>query len=142
VHSQDISEASRRLNEAVVLQDIQGVTSAIEAGADVNNEFLTLHPLHRAASHCNPAIIRILIDHGANIEQGNGPPGRTALHEAALKGNLKCVEALIEKGADVNAQNNNGRTALFYAESPTPPLKAPSNSAEIVRYLRSKGAKK
>ncbi len=41
---------------------------------------------------------------------------RTALHEAALHGQLEIVKFLLEQGADVNAKNNRGETPLFYAE--------------------------
>ena len=43
-------------------------------------------------------------------EQGNTP-----LMRAALDGQTKQVEALLRKGADVNAQNREGRTALMFA---------------------------
>ena len=39
----------------------------------------------------------------------------TALIKAALKGQEKCVEVLIQAGADVNRQNKNGDTALLLA---------------------------
>jgi Ankyrin repeats (many copies) len=43
--------------------------------------------------------------------------GRTALHWAAQEGHRAVVELLLEKGADVEARDNDGRTALHFAES-------------------------
>eukprot|EP01135_Chromosphaera_perkinsii_P005651 Nk52_evm22s356 gene=Nk52_evmTU22s356 len=41
--------------------------------------------------------------------------GRSALHYACFYGNLKCVEYLVENGADVNGRDSIGQTPLFYA---------------------------
>ena len=41
--------------------------------------------------------------------------GFTALHEAALNGSAPMVRLLMEKGADIDAQTNHGRTALELA---------------------------
>ena len=47
----------------------------------------------------------------------NGNPGDTNqdLLEAAMKGDTAAVKTLLTKGADVNAQNQAGGTALMYA---------------------------
>ena len=42
-------------------------------------------------------------------------PGSTALHEAAEKGDAGAAEKLLTVGADVNARNREGRTALHLA---------------------------
>lgn len=51
---------------------------------------------------------------------------------AAMEGRLKVMAYLISKGAQVNALDENGRTALFHA--------AKGNRPESARYLLSKGA--
>ena len=38
--------------------------------------------------------------------------GHTALHDAADAGHAKVVKVLIEKGCNIEAQNDNGSTAL------------------------------
>uniref|UniRef100_A0A7E4VSP6 Non-specific serine/threonine protein kinase n=1 Tax=Panagrellus redivivus TaxID=6233 RepID=A0A7E4VSP6_PANRE len=39
----------------------------------------------------------------------------TALHCAAARGHIECVQCLVEAGADVNSQDQNGQTALHLA---------------------------
>lgn len=41
--------------------------------------------------------------------------GITLLMLASLNGEKKMIEMLLERGADVNLQDNNGYTALYYA---------------------------
>jgi ankyrin repeat protein len=42
-------------------------------------------------------------------------PVQTVLHEAALNGQAEAVDSLLEQGIDVNALDQDGRTALMYA---------------------------
>ena len=43
------------------------------------------------------------------------PKGITALHEAAIDGNLACLQILVENGADISKADNEGYTSLDYA---------------------------
>jgi len=56
----------------------------------------------------------------------------TPLHKAAQFGYISIIQLLIENGADVNASNNEGETALHYAMK--------NNNAELEEYLRNQGA--
>jgi ankyrin repeat protein len=55
------------------------------------------------------------------------------LLNACKDGNLEKVKQLLEKGADVNAKNKYGGTALMYASY--------QGHEEIVKLLKSYGAK-
>ena len=62
------------------------------------------------------AAIDTLLAAGASIEQPSGAPhSRTPLLQAAHVGNTAAVEALLEAGADTNATDADGRTALEVA---------------------------
>ena len=43
--------------------------------------------------------------------------GETPLHIAAREGHIDIAELLINKGADVNAKNNYGKTPFDYAKN-------------------------
>jgi len=55
-----------------------------------------------------------------------------ALIQASIRGDTETVAMLLEKGADVNAKNNDGRTALILASE--------NGRTEIVAMLLEKGA--
>ena len=59
--------------------------------------------------------------------------GRTALLTAAFEGNFENVKNLIEKGADVNVEKKDGKTALLLASGN-------SKGFQIVQYLIQNGA--
>ena len=77
-----------------------------------------LHPsdaVYSAVSRNDPeALKNILMSGTVNINQLNSS-GVTALHEAAFEGKLKCVEALVQCGADVNSLDREGWTPLHAA---------------------------
>ena len=58
------------------------------------------------------AIATAILDGGAQINASSGG-GNTALMEAGHKGLTKVVELLIARGANVDAQNKYGETALI-----------------------------
>lgn len=74
-------------------------------------------PLHVAAWFNNsPAVIRALLDLGANLE-AKDPAGNTPLHLAAWFNDTPAViEALLEAGADRDARDRFGRTPWDYAQ--------------------------
>ena len=87
-------------------------------------------PLHYAALYGNAESVRILLDHGADVNARN-KSGATPLVYGAY--NFDKARLLVEKGADVNAQSTADMTPLLVAVS------VHGNSA-TVRYLIEKGA--
>ena len=85
-----------------------------------------------AATNGNAAIVRLLLDAGADAGSAN-PEGETALMTAARAGSIETTTLLASRGADVNARESwFGETALMWA--------AAENHADMVRTLASLGA--
>ncbi|XP_029414984.1 ankyrin repeat domain-containing protein 61 isoform X2 [Nannospalax galili] len=95
-------------------------------GAQVNaiNES-SMTPLHMAANVLNKNMIEMLIACGANVNCAISPTGNTALKLAVCTASSKagrllaagvgCIHLLLTHGAQVNAQDHEGRTALHEA---------------------------
>ena len=86
-------------------------------------------PLHWAAESSNsPALVRALLDSGANIEAKDNDGG-TPLHWAAESSSSPdVVRALLDAGANIQAQDNDGRIPLHRAAES-------SNSSAVVNTL-------
>jgi ankyrin repeat protein len=97
-------------------------------------------PVVQAATTGDPEIMQLLIDHGANVKAAAGPmlisaithrcekclnmivaqnPDRAAftqaLQESAMHAGVNTVRLLLDRGADVNASDDAGRTPLMIA---------------------------
>jgi len=72
-------------------------------------------PLLWAIAKNNEPAALMLINRGANIE-ARGAQNQTALIKAAAHNLLSVVQTLLEKGADVTAADDDGYTALNFAE--------------------------
>ncbi|XP_011860448.1 PREDICTED: ankyrin-2-like [Vollenhovia emeryi] len=134
------------LLEAVKSGNISEVKHLVSEGADVNvvEDFFT--PLYWAAKNKHFSIVEILLDNGAHIDNGDYSRDRgvldllrkkeaeyckSSLHLAARLGKLRAVEGLLEKGANVNAQNDRKDTPLHFA--------AQSGHRHVVQALLAKG---
>lgn len=65
--------------------------------------------MHEASNHGQVEAVRILIEHGANIEDrggGSSCEGLTPLLDAANNGQLEVIMLLLDKGASPLARTN------------------------------------
>jgi ankyrin repeat protein len=94
-------------------------------------------PLNEAAERGDLALVKILLDKGADINAKAATVGCrlcpwTALIVAANAGHVEVVRLLLEKGADIRATDHTGWTALVRATN--------SGRLGVVRLLIEKGA--
>jgi ankyrin repeat domain-containing protein 50 len=151
------------LGDRITLDDRKEVIQLLlEKGANLiakDNSGQTA--LHWAVVALRKEVVQLLLDNGADVT-AKDDSGRTALHYATLddreifdsrktlddkwffNGAKEMVQQLLEKGADVTAKDDNGRTALHYAtlgDGKTPDEKGFFDSRkEVVQLLLEKGA--
>ncbi len=90
----------------------------LEVGAEVNSpsrNAMRVMPLHSAVANKRTDIVRLLLDHGADVNAAQADDF-TPLHEAAQNGLLDVTQWLIDRGAAINPRlASNGKTPLTLA---------------------------
>ena len=99
-----------------------------------DEELRDLSLLHQAVVCRWDNEVRRLLAAGARVNGSDGNDGCTALHLAAMEGHSSIIAILIEHGADIEARNRLGRTALMEA--------ALFARLEVVKTLLQNGADK
>ncbi len=107
----EIQEVKLSIVDAVRNDDLAGVQAGIADATQKQKDAA----LHWACARNNSVIVAFLLDNGANIEVKDGN-GNTPLIKAAAGPSPLAVELLLERGADRQATNNAGETALALAE--------------------------
>jgi ankyrin repeat protein len=103
----------------------------IKRGADVNKTGWT--PLHYAASSGQLTLISLLLENSAYID-AESPNGTTPLMMAAMYGTPAAVKLLLQEGADPQLKNQQGLSALDFAQR----AKRPDSVEAIAGFIRGK----
>lgn len=101
------------LHLAAVRNRMEVLKKLIKYGAEVNiTTWEQRTTLYEAVVNGNFEMVRFLLDNGASLKLDYENSKFNPLHWAASVGKVDIVELLIEEGADVNAQDSDGRTPL------------------------------
>lgn len=131
----DINKLNAQGESPLMLAAIQGETELvkklIKRGADINKTGWT--PLHYAATGGHEELIMLLVENNAYID-AESPNGSTPLMMAAMYGSEQSVKLLLQEGADPRLKNQQGLTALDFAQRG----KRPDAVEAIAAAIRSK----
>ncbi|MCA7010841.1 ankyrin repeat domain-containing protein [Wolbachia endosymbiont of Tribolium confusum] len=127
-------ELNEQIFAAVKEKNVEKISSLIEAGAAVNTSGQDGRtPLHFATEDGHVETISTLLKaKGIDVNALDQEYGRIPLHFAAENSRVDVVKLLIEKGADVNAADQDGRTPLHFTVE--------NGHRDIVKLLIKKGA--
>ncbi|CZR63705.1 uncharacterized protein PAC_13602 [Phialocephala subalpina] len=89
-------------------------------------------PLSWAAENGREAVVKLLLDKGAELETKSSPWRQTPLSLAAQNGHEAIVQLLLDKGAELQTKSFNSQTPLSWA--------AQSGHEAVVKLLLDKGA--
>ncbi len=99
---------------AAYKKDLPTAQALIDKGADINHPGWTA--LHYGAATGSLQIVRLLLDHDAYID-AESPNKTTPLMMAARGGYRDVAEYLLSQGADLQAKNELGLTAVDFARA-------------------------
>ena len=108
------------LHFAAMHASIAVITALLRTNVDINScDKYGFTPLHLACQSRRPLVVEYLLHAGANPHLASLSRGLTALHQAAMRGCISCVQMLLKSGCDINARtcSETASTALHLAVS-------------------------
>lgn len=131
-HARPVSDLSRQFLAAVFLantarvQSLLGRHPHLATALDGRGD----QPIHHAARNGDTEIVRLLIEHGADVNAKN-TRGHTVLYCAGGHGHLETLQLLLDEGADCNAKFTHEGEALmeWLAQYPNDTRYTPINEA-------------
>jgi ankyrin repeat protein len=109
----------------------------LAAGVELNPKTIFPSPLGYAIDEKDTVMIQALLKRGAEVNLSDSETGDTLLMSAAKYSTPEVVQVLVEAGANVNAKNKLGQTALTLADNMDDLWRR-----EIVAFLIEHGAKR
>ena len=126
-------ETHSPLHLAIQEDHSEAALMLLEAGISVNStDKFGLSALNYSCSMANVPLSIVLVNSGANVNISDREAGTTPLMFAAQEESVEFVSLLLSKGADINAIDSNGQSALFHA--------AARKLTEVYEYLIQHGA--
>jgi uncharacterized protein len=120
------------IHKAAYRGELQKVRDLLQEGAnpDARDSFGGT-ALHAAMFQKNMEVVKVLLDHGCDINaQGTGN-GYTPLHDAVWSDNGEAVNLLLDRGARTNLKGKDGLTPYAKAQK--------EGKTKILRIFESRG---
>ena len=119
--------------ESLIQKNVALVSVKTEWGVASYPDYwpLNVTPIFWAAATGNEALVTLLLDNGAKVDDRDRS-GNTPLHNSVLKKQTEIVTLLLERGADLDARSGSGMTPLHIA--------ALRDNAEMIQFLIEQGA--
>ena len=136
---EDVEEEAREALDDVIqkgdLKDFERLVTAYTKHP--LGEAVLPNALRVAVIYSRVEMVKLLLERGVSPNTPSTASGYTPLMQAASSADLELVKLLINAGADLNAENQDGRTALDEAEMYTHSSK---EHRVVVAFLKERGA--